>query len=189
VDLILIRRSGPVVEQRRTVLNTEVEIYAGTLQDLRQRLLRDHPLNNNFIMNALREGVVYLDRTGAAALLMADAKAVWKAGPRAMPAAEAEEARKALDKMLQAAKRLSGRSSTSRQAELLAEMRSHQVVVQSVYLYHRVRRLWTAGFPEMLTRLEAENSALYALWTQYVEARSQEERVRVATSFVESVYE
>ena len=41
----------------------------------------------------------------------------------------------------------------------------------------------------MLTRLEAENSALYALWTQYVEARSQEERVRVATSFVESVYE
>jgi predicted nucleotidyltransferase len=189
VDLLLIQRSGPAAEETRSILGVEVEIYGATPQEFRQRLLRDHPLNNNFILNALHDGVVYLDRKGDAARLMAEAEAVWKAGPRAVSAEEAAATRKALAKMLQAARRLSGRASRSRHAELVAEMRTHQVVVQAVYLYHRSRRLWAASFPEMLSRLAAGNPRLYGLWQQYVEADSQEERVRVAASFVEAVYE
>jgi predicted nucleotidyltransferase len=190
VDLLLIQRSGPAAEETRSVLGVEVEINRATAQEFRQRMLKDHPLNNNFILNALHDGVVFLDRKGDAARLSAEAEAVWKAGPRAASAEEVAATRKALNKMLAAARRLSGRASGSRQAELVAEMRSHQVVVQAVYLYHRSRRLWAAGFPEMMGRLAAENPPrLYGLWRQYVEAGSQEERVRVAAAFVESVYE
>jgi predicted nucleotidyltransferase len=189
IDLLVVLRSGPTVEQVRSILDTQVEIYKGTLSGLRRRLYEDQPLNNNFILNALHEGLICVDRGGWAGALMNEAEVRWTPGPSPMTTAEAEATRRALYRMLGAATRLSKRSSESKQNALIAETRCHQVVIQSFYLYHRVRRKWTTSFPLMLSRLKAENSGLYDLWSQYVDADSQEQRIHVASVLVESVYE
>jgi predicted nucleotidyltransferase len=62
IDLLVVLRSGPTVEQVRSILDTQVEIYKGTLANLRERLQQDQPLNNNFILNALHEGLIFVDR-------------------------------------------------------------------------------------------------------------------------------
>lgn len=189
VDLLVIHRAGPTVEQTSLIADMQVDLYIGTLSDLRQRLNKDYPLNNNFILNALHEGVVCLDRGGWAGALMSEAELRWEKGPTAITTEETNTTRWALRRMLSAAKRLSSRASLSKQAALIAEMRSNQVVIQSVYLYHCVRRQWTTSFPLMLRRLESEKSVLYELWDRYVNADSQEQRIHVSSLFVKSVYE
>jgi hypothetical protein len=182
-------RSGPTVEQVRSILDTQVEIYKGTLANLRERLQQDQPLNNNFILNALHEGLIFVDRDGVIGPLMKEADTRWAKGPFPMTAAETDATRRALYRMLGSAKRLSERSSGSNENAFIAETRSHQVVIQSFYLYHRVRRKWTTSFPLMLSRLKAESSALYDLWSEYIKAASPQQRIHLAELFVESVYE
>ena len=189
IDLLVVLRSGPTVEQVRSILDTQVEIYKGTLASLRERLHQDQPLNNNFILNALHEGLIFVDRDGVIGALMKEADARWAKGPSPMTAAETDATRRALYRMLGSAKRLSERSSGSNENAFIAGTRSHQVVIQSFYLYHRVRRKWTTSFPLMLSRLKAESSALYDLWSEYITAASPEQRIHLAEQFVESVYE
>lgn len=190
IDLLIIQRSEEqMVEQNHSVLNFHADISRGTLSELRRRLYKNDPLNNNFILNAAREGVICLDRTGCASLLKTDADVLWKTGPLPVSATEIRATRKGLYRMLTVAIGLAERASMSKEAMLLAEMRSHQVVIQSIYLYHRVRRRWTTGFPQMLHRLKIENSILYELWKQYVDAQSQDQRIKVANLLVKAVYE
>jgi hypothetical protein len=40
-----------------------------------------------------------------------------------------------------------------------------------------------------LSRLKAESSALYDLWSEYIKAASPQQRIHLAELFVESVYE
>jgi predicted nucleotidyltransferase len=188
IDLIVMQRFGPTTEEVHSIHNTEVETYRGTLSGLRGCLHTENPLNNNFILNGLHEGKIYLDREGWAGALKKEAEVIWNRGPSAMSAAEIEGSRRALHKMLAGSKRLALRSSDSKENALIAETRSHQVVIQSFYLYHRVRRQWTTSFPLMLRRVESENPALYELWLQYANASSQDERMRIAASFVQIVY-
>jgi predicted nucleotidyltransferase len=189
IDLLVVLRSGPNVEQARSFLDTQVEIYKGTLAHLRDRLHQDQPLNNNYILNALIEGLICVDRDGLIAALMKEAEARWTAGPSLMTAVERDGTRRALYRMLAAAKRLSERSPESKEKAFIAETRSNQVVLQAFYLYHRVRRKWTTSFPLTLSRLRAEDSGLYDLWSEYVNAASQEQRIHVTERLVESVYE
>lgn len=189
IDLIMVQRYGPMVEHSCTVLGAELDVCRGTLADLRQRLKREDPLNNNFLLNALHEGIIYRDRTGCARALAADAEIMWAQGPAAASPAEVAATRKGLQRMLLAATRLTRKAPASREAALIAEMRCHQVLIQSVYLYYRVRRRWTAGFPQMLERLKAEGSPLYDYWEQYVEAGALKQRLSMVTMFVEAVYE
>jgi predicted nucleotidyltransferase len=189
IDLLVVLRSGPTVEQVRSILDNQVEIHKSTLSNLRQRLHQDDPLNNNYILNALHEGLIYVDRDGSVGALMKEADARWTNGPSPMSSAEADATRRALYRMLGAAKRLAARSSESKEKAFIAATRSNQVVIQAFYLYHRVRRRWTTSFPLMLSRLKAENSALYDLWSEYIDAGSQERRIHLAEQFVESAYE
>jgi predicted nucleotidyltransferase len=188
IDLIVMQRFGPTTEELLSIHHTQIEIYRGTLSGLRSSLQTENQLNNNFILNGLHEGRIYLDREGWAGALKQEAEAIWNQGPSPMPAAEIEGSRRALHRMLDGARRLALRSSGSKENALIAETRSHQVVIQSLYLYHRVRRQWTTSFPLMLRRLESENPSLHDLWLQYVNASSLEERICIAGSFVQIVY-
>jgi Nucleotidyltransferase domain len=189
VDVMLLQRAGPMSEQTSLVDGTPVDIYRGTFSDLKEKLNADHPLNNNFVLNALHEGMVCIDRGGWVGALKAHADLRWAEGPSVMSPTEMRAAKLGIFRMLHGAQRLLNRTAASKSDALIAETRSHQVVIQAVYLYHRVRRRWTTGFPLMLDRLKAEGSPLYDLWDHYVEADSQHERVKLASCFVDLVFE
>lgn len=189
VDMMILHRAGPMIEETIVVDGTQVDVYRGTFSDLKDKLNADHPLNNNFILNAFHEGIVCIDRGGWAGALKADAELRCSEGPKAMTPIEIRSTRWGLLRMLSGAKRLLGRSALSKEDALIAETRSHQVVIQAVYLYHRVRRRWTTSFPIVVDRLRAENSPLYDLWSRYVSAASQAERVEIASALVDCVFE
>lgn len=176
-----------LVEDTRLISGTLVDVCSGNLATLRNRLHKRDFQNNNFILNLMRNGQIYLDRTGDAALLKADTDELWKSGPPAMTEEDINRSRKNLNRMLLSAKRLSRRAGLSRQEKLLAEMRLHQVVAQSIYVYRQVRRHWTDNLPHMLRRLKKEDSTFFKLWEGYVNARSLEQRIQAATLMVDAV--
>ena len=190
LDLIIIQREdGRGSDRTRIVLGVSVDICSGTLEGLRRRLLAEYPSNNNFLLNALCNSRIYMDRGQCAAELVRDAVKRRDRGPLPATAEERAETRKALYRMFRAAVRLSARAGDSQEAALLAVMRCDQVVVQAMYLYQRMRNLWTDGLPHMLRRARVQDPRLYKLWEQYVNAGSRELKLAAAGTMAAAVYD
>ena len=96
-------------------------------------------------------------------------------GPRAAKDERSEyvRTRMALQRMLASAEKWTLRSGASAEAMLLAGFRRTQAMVQAIYLYHRVRRLWTSGLPQMLQSMKERHRNAYDLWMRYVNSKDR----------------
>lgn len=189
VDLLAVIGSGPTIHESQGAYSLPVDVYAATASELRAKLYTVDPLNNNFVLNALVSGIVVFDADGSAASLQAEARTIWARGPQAMSMAEYRRTQTALHRMLASAEKWSLRSSISDEAGALAAFRRTQVVVQSIYLYHRVRGLWTSGLPQILTSMKDHHRSMYDLWFRYVTTSEEDEQLTVVRTMVNIVFQ
>lgn len=185
LDLIVIRKAGPMVDECKEIGNLKIDVCYGTFGQLKRRLTRIDRSNNNFLLNALRTGVIHTDKDGSAVALKTEAEMIWIDGPNAMTAGERVETDRALHRLLRSVEKLSMRAQNSREAQLLFEIRCHQVVVRAIYVYHRARRLWTSGLPQMLEHPSPLAPEVRRLWERYVMSNRFAERLAIASALLD----
>ncbi|HEY2913942.1 MAG TPA: nucleotidyltransferase domain-containing protein [Candidatus Angelobacter sp.] len=188
IDIIAVLASGSARHESRLIRARPVDVYMATVQELNSKLHANDPLNNNFVLNALVSGVIEHDVDGSAASLQEKAWKIRDRGPQKMSADEYVRTRMALQRMLASAEKWTLRSGSSAEAMLLAGFRRTQAMVQAIYLYHRVRRLWTSGLPQMLQSMKEQHRNAYDLWMRYVNSKAEDEQLMLLRSMADIAF-
>jgi predicted nucleotidyltransferase len=189
VDVLVVVAKGPIIHETRLTYSRPLDIYMGTEVELNAKLHTVDPLNNNFVLNALISGSIKFDINGSATCLQAEARKLWAKGPQAMSMAEYKRAQTALHRMLASAEKWTLRSAASAEARIVAGFRRTQVMVQAIYLYHRVRRLWTSGLPQTLQSMKNHHKRAYDLWTRYIGTIEEKEQLLLVRSMVDIAFQ
>lgn len=106
-----------------------------------------------------------------------------------MSMAEYKRAQTALHRMLASAEKWTLRSMASDEARMLPGFRRTQVMVQAIYLYHRVRRLWISGLPQTLQSMKNHHKSAYDLWTRYMRTVEENEQLVLVRSMVNIAFQ
>jgi len=184
IDVIAVLAGGSGSHESRLMHSRAVDVYRATVPELNSRLQAADPLNNNFVLNALVSGVIEHDVDGSTISLQEKARKIRDRGPQKMSTDEYVRTRKALHRMLASAEKWTLRARTSPEASFLAGFRRTQTMVQAIYLYHRVRRLWTSGLPQMLQSMKEHHRNAYDLWSRYVDSKTEDEQLMLVRSMV-----
>ena len=189
VDVLVVAASGPTIHESHLKYSRPIDVYMAAMPKLSVKLHAVDPLNNNFVLNALVSGNIKFDVNGSVASLQAEARKLWAKGPQQMSLTEYGRAEATLHRMLASAEKWTLRSAASDESRILAGFRRTQVMVQAIYLYHRVRRLWTSGLPQTLQLMKDHHRGAYDLWTRYIETIEENEQLMLVRSMVNMVFQ
>lgn len=189
IDILLVLHetsSAPLYEE---IDGFPIDLTVGTLRSLRARMRRDSKRNANFILNALCAGKVWSDSEGHGAQLIKEAWQLRMSGPACPTEAELSDRLSYLQKLSTSVRRLSARAESRPDGPLLALMRCDTLMVESMYTYHRVHRLWASGLAPMVKRARLEAPRLYELWNLYALAPSLSEKLSHAEAMTNLAFE
>lgn len=189
VDVLVVVASGPAIHESYLKSSQPIDLYVATTAELSAKMRAVDPLNNNFVLNALVSGDIKVDVNGSAASLLVEARKLWAEGPQPMSVAEYKRTQTALHRMLASSEKWTLRSAVSDEARVLAGFRRTQVIVQAIYLYHRVRRLWTSGLPQTLQSMKNDHKKAYDLWTRYIGTIEENEQLILVRSMVDIAFQ
>jgi hypothetical protein len=180
LDVVLIESAGLFTNDTVHFPVISVDILRGTPEQLRKGLKTFDPLNNNWLLNSLKFGMIHREGDRHASNLATEAAEVWENGPPPMSLEEYTASHFALNRMLSTARKRSARFAVCPDLSFAAQKLTNQVAIRAIYLYYRVRRIWTSGLTHLLERISTDEPTLYSLWTKYRDAASQRDRFEIA---------
>jgi predicted nucleotidyltransferase len=184
LDVIRIQRCGPQAQFYRWIEGIEVDVYSDTAAAIRRLLYARAKDNNNFLLNALVNSAICMDREECGAALVQEAKALWERGPEPVPEREKEIRCASLLRLLNSTRHLVVRAGNSQEARLFAEMRLGDLFKNAVYSYMCLARRWTSSLRETVSWIRASDHELARKCDEFIQAKSLECRLAAAQEIV-----
>jgi len=187
LDVIQVISQGSQCQFYQKTTEIELDVYCDSLPSLEAQLYTLRKNNNNFLLNSLVKGIVYIDYDGSGKRLIDGAKALWRRGPESLSRREKEARLAALLRLRTATKHLVHRAERSREDRFLAEVRCGDLFKHAVYDYMCFAKRWTSNLKETLSWIKRDDEPFGNLCQTFIGSDSVEDRFISAEAMVNRV--
>jgi hypothetical protein len=150
VDLISIAGVPRANRFMGVVQGIRVDVYTGSQAALERVFRRDARDNNNSVLYSFVRGRSLYDPRGIVFRLQTLATQIWHDGPAIPSLQEVNNLKNAMQNALMTADRLGLRANRSSEWREMAHIYSSRLLLECIYAYCRVYRLWASAIWEML---------------------------------------
>jgi hypothetical protein len=183
LDIIRVQYQEGLVQRFYDWNGVKVDLYGNTSAAILSNLSKPARFNNHFLINSLTDCLVWLDRSGEAALLVAKAKELRELGPVAMTEKDRAYIVFSLRRLEDSVSHLVARP----QHKPFAEMRTGDLFKYSVYFYMMVTRRWSASLRDTVAALRVSGDPLSGPLDTFLSEPDVAKRLPILHGIIETV--